>query len=88
MDACCRKRVSDTEATFHKNEAQTTEAIQEVKAWCMATVWEAEATCATTIWEVETPCADHACTLQQAHRDSMEGLEREAIKEERDTNLS
>ena len=82
MDACHRKQVLDTKATFCENEAQTTEAIWVVKAWCMATVQEAEATCTATIWEVETACADHAHTLQQAHRDSMEGLEREATEEE------
>ena len=32
MDICHRKWVSDTKAAFHKNEAQTTEAIWEVKA--------------------------------------------------------
>ena len=38
MDAHCRKPVLDTEAAFHENEAQTTEAIWEVKAQCMAMV--------------------------------------------------
>ena len=38
MDAHHRKQVLDTEAIFHKSEAQTTEAIWEVKAWCMAMV--------------------------------------------------
>ena len=38
MDACHRKWVSDTEAAFHENKAQTTEAIWEAKAWCMAMV--------------------------------------------------
>ena len=83
MDACHRKQVSDTKASFCKNEAQKTEAIQEAKAQCTTMVQEAEATCATAIQEVETTCADHAHTLQQAHKDSMEGLEREGIKEEK-----
>ena len=86
-------KVSDTEAAFHKNEAEATETIREAKAHCMATIQEAGAACAAAIWEVEavctaaireaeTACADHTHTLQQTHRDSMQGLEREAIKGE------
>ena len=88
MDTCCRKQVSDTKATFCKNEAEVTETIREAKAHCMAVIWEVEATCTTTMREAETACVDHAHTLQQAHRDSMQGLEREAIEEESSSVIS
>ena len=71
MDACHRKQVSDTKATFCKNDAQATEAIREAKACCAAAVRE-----------VEAACMDHACAIQQLHSDSMQSLEREAIVEE------
>ena len=63
-------------------EAVQAVAIREVKACYANIIQDAKATCARTIRKVKTACTEHACTLQQAHRDSMEGLEREAINEE------
>ena len=93
MDAHRRKEVSDFQMDLHQNKAQMTEiireaeavhatAVREVKAHCANIIQDAKATCARTIREVETASTEHAHTLQQAHRDSMEGLEREAIEEE------
>ena len=53
-----RGRFLDTEATFHQNKAQTTEAIREATAHCTAMIQEAEATCSAAIREAETACAD------------------------------
>ena len=93
MDVHQRKEVSDFQLALHQNEAQTTKVIREAKtvhatatgeakAHCANIIQDAKATCARTIREGETASTEHACTLQQARRDSMEGLEREAIKEE------
>ena len=93
MDAHQRKEVSNFQMALHQNEAQTTEiireaeamcatAVREVKACCANIIQDAEAACVRTIRKAETTNTEHACALQQAHRDSMEGLEREAIKEE------
>ena len=57
-------------------------AIREAKAYCANIIQDAEATCSRTIREAETASTEHAHVLQQAHRDSMEGLKREAIEEE------
>ena len=57
-------------------------AIREVKACCTNISQDAKATCARTIRKAETTCMKCARALQQADRDSMEGLEREAIEEE------
>ena len=78
---------------LHQSKAWTTEiireaeamhatAIREVKAYCVNIIQDAKATHAKTNREAETASTEHACALQEAHRDSMEGLEREAIKEE------
>ena len=93
MDAHWRKEVSDFQMALQQNEAQTTEIIREAEAVCTTAIREvkahwaniiqdAEATCARTIREVETASTEHTCTLQQTHRDSMGGLEKESIKEE------
>ena len=93
MDAHQRKEVSDFQAALYQNETQTTKAIRkaeavhaaavrEVKACCTNIVQDAKATCTRTIRKAETACAEGAHALQQAHRDTMEGLEREAIEEE------
>ena len=93
MDAFQRKEVSDFQTALHQNEARSTEAIREAEALCAAAIREAKAccaniiqdanaTCARTIRMAETACTEHAHTLQQTHRDRMEGLEREAIEEE------
>ena len=87
MDSHQEKEVSDFHMALHQNKAQTTEAIREaevihttvireVKVCCANIIQDAEATCARTIRKVETACTECAHTLQQAHRDSMEGLER------------
>ena len=93
MDACQRKEVSNFQMALYQNEAQTTEiireaeavhatAVRETKANCVNIIQHAEGKCARTIREVKTVSTEHACTLQQAHRDSMEDLEREAIEED------
>ena len=93
MDTHWRKEVSNFQMALHQNEAITTEAIREAealhaaavreaKACCANIIHDAHTTCARTIRKVETACREHACALQQAQRDSMEGLEREAIEEE------
>ena len=93
MDAHWRKEVSNFQSALHQNEVWTTEiigeaeavyatAIREAKAHCGYIIQDTEATCTRTIREAETASTEHAHTLQQAHRDSMEGLEREAIEEE------
>ena len=51
IDTHCRKQVSDTKTTFCQNEAQTAEAIKEVKAHCATVIQDAEATCAAAIRE-------------------------------------
>ena len=80
IDTHCKKQVLDFEMAFCQNEAQTTEAIREVKAHCGAAIREAQATCATAFREAETTCADHAYTIQQLHSNTMQCLEREAIE--------
>ena len=93
MDAHQIKEVSDFQMALHQNEALTTEiireaeavcatAVREVKTHCAYIIQDAKATFARTIREVETASTEHTHALQVAHRDSMEGLEREAIKEE------
>ena len=93
MDTHRRKEVSDFQMALFQSEAQTTEivreaeamcatAVREAKAHCANIIQDAEATCARIIREAETASTEHAHALQEAHRDSMEGLEREAIKEE------
>ena len=57
-------------------------AVREVKAHCANIIQDAKATCVRTIREAETASTEYAHALQKAHRDSMEGLEREAIEEE------
>ena len=63
-------------------EAVNTATSQEAEGACSATIRKVEAMCTAAIREAETTCADHACTLQHTHRDSMQGLQREAIEEE------
>ena len=93
MDTHQRKEVSNFQMALYQNKAWTTKAIseaeavhaaaiREAKACCTNIIHNAETTCATTIRKVETACAECTHALQQAHRDSMEGLEREAIEEE------
>ena len=60
-------------------EAVCETAVTEAKACCTNIIQDAEATCARTIMEAETARTEYACTLQQAHWDSMEDLKREAI---------
>ena len=69
-------------AAIWEAEAGSTAAIWEVEAAHSAIIWKAEAACTAATREAETACVDHAHTLQQTHRDSMQGLEMEAIKEE------
>ena len=93
MDAHQRKEVSDFQMALCHNKAQTTKiireaetvhaaAIREVKACCTSLIHNAEATCTSTIRKAETTCMECTCALQQAHRDSIEDLEREIIEEE------
>ena len=63
-------------------EAVHAAAVREVNSCSTNIIQDAKATCARTIRKAETICTECACTLQQAHRDSMEGLEREAIEKE------
>ena len=53
-----------------------------MRACCATAVQDAEVTCTAAIREVEATCVDHACILQQSHRESMQDIEREAIEEE------
>ena len=61
---------------------------REAKVHCANIIQDAEATCARTIREVETATTEHTCTLQEACRDGMEGLEKEAIEEEEQDHQS
>ena len=71
MDSHQRRLVSNTKTALYQNEAKTAVAIKEAKAHCAATIREAEAA------EV-----DHAHTLQQSLRESMQDLECEVIEKE------
>ena len=99
MDTHWRKEVSDFQMALHQNESQTTEIIRkteavhataskEVKTHCANFIQDAEAICARTIREAETTSTEHPHTLQDTHRDSMEGLERETIEEEEQNHQS
>ena len=90
-----RGKVSDFQTALHQNESQTTKiireaeavcktAIREAKTHCANIIQDAKSTCARTIREAETASTEHASTLQQTPRDSMEGQERKAIEEEQD----
>ena len=84
--ACCVAVIWEAEAasavTIWEAEAACSVTIQEAEAAWSAAIRKVEAACAAAIREAETTCADCSNTLQQMHRDSMQGLERDAIKKE------
>ena len=82
MDSDQRRLVSNTETALHQNEGKTAKAIKEAKACCTATILDTEAMSAAAIREAETACADHAHTLEQSHRESMQDIVCEAIEKE------
>ena len=57
-------------------------AIREVETTCSASILEVEGDHATRVREVEAACMTHAFDLQWTHKDDMQTLESEAIKEE------
>ena len=62
--------------------------IREAEATCSATTGEAEAICTIAVREAEAASVAQASKLQQVHQETMQTLEDEAIKEEKDAYQS